>query len=66
VDDSVSFQREMWAQDSAAALAAVEAAGVEIIRPDKALFRERVAAMQAGYQGTPVGDLIARIAQVGR
>lgn len=66
VADSVAFQRQLWAADSAAALAAVEAAGVEIIRPDKRLFRDKVAAMQAGYAGTPVGELIKQISRVGR
>ncbi|GAB3279565.1 TRAP transporter substrate-binding protein [Parahaliea aestuarii] len=66
VDDSVAYQRQLWAADSDAALAAVEAAGVEIIRPDKRKFQQQVAAMQAGYAGTAVGELIAQIAQVGR
>jgi hypothetical protein len=44
-----------------AALANVAAAGVTIIRPDKALFRTRVAAMKEAYEGTDIGQLIARI-----
>ncbi len=66
VDDSVAYQRRLWETDSDAALAAVEAAGVEIIRPDKAHFRERVRAMQASYSGTPMGRLIEQIAELGR
>ena len=44
-----------------ASLANVAAAGVTIIRPDKALFRTRVAAMKEAYEGTDIGQLIARI-----
>ncbi len=65
VDDSVALQRELWREDSDAALAAVAAAGVEIIRPDKSAFMARVGAMQASYAGTPVGELIEQIRQVG-
>ncbi len=65
VDDSVALQRELWREDSDAALAAVEEAGVEIIRPDKAAFREQVKTMQESYAGTPIGELIAQISAVG-
>jgi len=65
VDDSVTFQRREWERDSAAALAAVEAAGVQIIRPEKSAFQERVQAMQAGYAGTTIGDLVEQIKEVG-
>jgi tripartite ATP-independent transporter DctP family solute receptor len=64
VDDSVVFQRELWARDSDAALAAVEAAGVEIIRPDKSLFQSKVSEMQASYAGTAVGALLDQIQDV--
>lgn len=66
VDESVRYQRKLWREDSDAALAAVEAAGVEIIRPDKSAFRDRVGAMRASYAGTPIGELIDQIALVGR
>jgi len=61
VDDSVDYQRTLWRQESDAALAAVEAAGVEIIRPDKALFQREVTAMQQSFAGTEVGDLLEQI-----
>lgn len=66
VDDSVELQRELWREDSDAALASVEAAGVEIIRPDKSAFREQVAAMQESYAGTAVGELIRQVSKVGK
>jgi len=65
VDDSVVFQRRLWDEDSSAALAAVEAAGVQIIRPDKSRFQSSVREMQASYEGTAVGELIKRIAELG-
>ncbi len=65
VDDSVAYQRELWETDSNAALAAVEKAGVEIIRPDKSAFQDQVREMQASYKGTEVGQLIDQIAAMG-
>jgi tripartite ATP-independent transporter DctP family solute receptor len=38
VDDSVVYQRELWQDDTEAALAALAADGVEVLRPDKTLF----------------------------
>ena len=61
VDDSVALQRGLWQDMTEAALANVAAAGVTIIRPDKGLFRTRVAAMKKSYEGTDIGQLIARI-----
>ena len=46
-DESSVRQRELWATATAASLAAVKKAGVEVITPDKSLFRARVASMQA-------------------
>lgn len=60
-DDSVAFQRRLWQQSTEEALAAVRAAGVEVIYPDKAPFREAVAAMKASYAGTEIGDMIRAI-----
>ncbi len=64
VDDSVVFQRNLWASESDKALKAVAAAGVEIIRPDKTHFQQRVASLQDSYVGTPVGEILQRIAAV--
>ncbi len=61
VDDSVALQRVLWKDMTEAALANVAAAGVTIIRPEKVLFRTRVAAMKKTYEGTDIGQLIARI-----
>ncbi len=61
VDDSVRYQGELWQQASDDALKAIEASGVEIIRPDKQLFIDSVRDMKAAYEGTPVGDLLSSI-----
>ena len=61
VDDSVAYQRVLWQQSTEEALAAVKAAGVKVLYPDKAPFQAAVAAMKAGYAGTEIGELIGRI-----
>lgn len=65
MSSSESYQRELWAKASADALIELEANGVTINRPDKAPFRAAVADLKAGYQGTRVGDLAARIEAMG-
>ena len=64
VDDSVQHQRELWMESTAEALAAVEAAGVVVTRPDKQPFMDAVAEMKASYEGTQIGDLIKAIEAV--
>jgi len=64
VDDSVIYQRKLWQQATEEALAAVEAAGVEVSYPDKAPFQAAVRDMKSTYRGTKVGDLLARIEAV--
>lgn len=62
VDDSTTYQGELWQQASDDALAAIAASGVEIIRPDKAPFIAAVAGMKARYSGTEVGEVLKAIA----
>lgn len=66
VRESVDFQRVLWQTDTNEALAAVEAAGVEVIRPDKTEFRTEVAAMHQSYANSPVGALISEISRAGQ
>lgn len=61
-DDSVAFERQLWREATGEALAALAAAGVTITRPDKAPFIDAVRPMHRSYDGTEVGDLMARIA----
>ncbi len=60
-DASAQLQRELWQQATAEAMAAVKAAGVTVIEPDKAAFREAVRPMHAAYAGTPAGELLQLI-----
>ena len=60
-DDSVAYQRELWQHDTQAALDAVSADGVEILRPDKSVFEANVAAMLAEHERSELGPLIRRI-----
>lgn len=62
VDDSTVFQSVLWEKASNEALAAIEASGVEIIRPDKAPFMAAVEDMKAQYNGTAIGDVLDAIA----
>lgn len=64
VDESVDYQRKLWQESTRESLAAVEAAGVEVIRPDKQPFIEAVQPLHASYQGTEVGELLGEIASM--
>ena len=61
VDESVTHQRILWKESTDNALAEVQKAGVQVVYPDKALFREAVMEMHQSYQGTPVYELINEI-----
>jgi len=63
-DESIDYQRELWQEATAEALAAVEAAGVEVTYPDKSPFQSAVRDMKASYAGTEIGDLLLRIQAV--
>ena len=64
VAESVEYQKELWAKMTAEALEKLAAAGVEVIRPDKSAFADKVIEMHRGYEGTLVGDLIEDIRAV--
>jgi tripartite ATP-independent transporter DctP family solute receptor len=63
-DESVAYQRRLWAEAEAADLKAVEEAGVTILRPDKGPFRESGRSVWEEFEGTEIGDLIRRIQEV--
>lgn len=63
-DDSSIFQRELWEKTTAESLKIVEDAGVKIHRPDIKAFQDKVVGMHKSYDGTPVGDIMKRIAEV--
>lgn len=59
--ESSVFQRELWRKKTAESLKIVEAAGVNITRPDKGPFIATVQPMHDALKGTVVGDLMVRI-----
>ncbi len=63
-DESIEYQRKLWAQTEKECLDAVEKAGVTIVRPDKEPFRQAVQPMLKEYEGTDIGELANRIMQV--
>lgn len=50
VEESVDYERKVWAAAEQASLDAVEAAGVEIIRPDIGPFADRLQDMQEAFK----------------
>ncbi|WP_108425376.1 TRAP transporter substrate-binding protein [Flagellimonas amoyensis] len=63
-DNSVAYQRELWAISEKEALEEVEKAGVEVIYPDKAPFQEAVQEIYDQYKDDKVmSNLIEQIQQ---
>ncbi len=61
-DESVDFQMDVWDKSEKESLAAVQKAGVEIIRPDKTLFSDMVKPLYDAYKDDKVKyDFIQRI-----
>jgi tripartite ATP-independent transporter DctP family solute receptor len=63
-DESVEFQRKLWAQTEEQNLEAVQAAGVEIVHPDKAPFVEAVQSVWRDFEGAEIGKLAQEIRAV--
>lgn len=63
-DESVIAQRQFWKESVDEALKVVQEAGVQVIYPDKAPFREKVTSMYDSYKGTQIYDLIQEITAV--
>lgn len=61
MDESVEYQKELWAEATEHALKEVEKAGVEVVYPDKEPFMERVEEMHEEFRGERVYDLIQDI-----
>lgn len=62
VDISVTHQRILWAEAEAEALEEVQKAGVEVIRPDKTLFADKVTDLMENYKGN--AELYSLIQQI--
>ncbi len=64
--DSATLQRRLWSDATARALEAVEAAGVEIVRPDKRPFVAATKSVRERMRSDPeVGPLLDRIEATG-
>ncbi len=62
VDQSVSYQRELWAEAEKEALEEVQKAGVTVVRPDKSSFANDVEGVYEAYsKDDDMKDLINRI-----
>ncbi len=64
VDESVTVQRGLWKESSTRALDEIRSAGVEIIYPNIAPFREAVRPMHESYRGTAIYALIREIEEI--
>jgi tripartite ATP-independent transporter DctP family solute receptor len=64
VDESVEYQRKIWAEAEEADMKIVQDAGVKVIRPDKGPFRESVKSVWDEFEGTNIGELIKQIQEV--
>ena len=64
VDESVEYQRAIWAQAEKDDLKIVKDAGVTVTIPDKRPFQESVRSVWEEFDGTDIGDLIRQIEEV--
>lgn len=64
IDESVVFQRRLWAEKTAEAMEQLEEAGVSIHHPDQSEFAAASAGLLAQFAGTPLGEVAARIQEV--
>lgn len=64
VDESVVVQRRLWDEATALALEEVQKAGVEIIYPDRTIFRDAVRELHDSFKGTPIYQLIREIEDI--
>ncbi|MBU0639270.1 MAG: TRAP transporter substrate-binding protein [Planctomycetes bacterium] len=64
VTESVAAQRKLWADAVSEALAAVQQAGVTVVRPDVQPFRAAVQPVWDEFAGTEIGEMAQRIQAV--
>jgi len=64
VDESFTYQRELWAEFEQQSMDEIQKAGVDVREVDKAPFRAKVQDMLREYDGTRIGDMIKRIDEV--
>ena len=60
--ESVNYQREVWAKSVEESLSKVQAAGVTILKPDKSAFSRKTESILEGYRNDPeLYDMINKI-----
>jgi tripartite ATP-independent transporter DctP family solute receptor len=64
VDESVEYQRKIWAQAEEEDMKTMIAAGVKVSKPDKELFRQSVKSVWDDFANTEIGKLIQNIQEV--
>ncbi len=64
VDESVEYQRKIWAEAEENDMKKVQKSGVTVIHPDKEPFRESVRSVWDEFEGTYIGELIKQIQEV--
>ena len=63
-DESVVYQRHLWAKVSRDCLEAVQKAGVKVYHPDKKPFQEAVQGIYHQYANTSIGKLVDEIRKI--
>lgn len=63
-DESVPYQRKLWAEFVKKAMDDMTSKGLQVFKPDKGPFMERAQKMYKEFQGTEIGDLAKRIQEV--
>jgi tripartite ATP-independent transporter DctP family solute receptor len=61
MDQATAFQRQLWEESTTMSLQEVAKAGVEIIKPDKTLFKEGVKLIYEELKGTYLDTLVTNI-----
>lgn len=64
VDESVEYQRKIWAEAEESDMKIVQDAGVKISYPDKKPFMASVQSVWEEFEGTDLGELIKQIQEV--
>ncbi len=64
VDESVEYQRKIWAEAEEKDLKSVQDTGVKVTHPDKQPFRNSVKSVWDEFEGTDIGELIKRIQKI--
>lgn len=64
VDESVEYERKIWAEAEESDMKIVKDAGVQVSYPDKEPFRASVESVWNEFEGTDIGELIKQIQEV--